>query len=77
MRDLVRLEYGPWDRRPDLRRAFLSGYGRELSAGELETLGCLAALDALSGFQWGIASNDEEVTRRGWRALERLSTVAR
>ena len=36
--DLARLEYGPWDRRPDLREEFLAGYGRTLTAGEQEML---------------------------------------
>ena len=73
VRDLVRLEYGPWDRRPDLREAFLDGYGRTLGDNDRELLECLAALDALSGIQWGPANNDPDVTSRGWRTLERLS----
>ena len=72
VRDLVRLEYGPWDRRPDLREAFLDGYGRALGDDELEVLECLAALDALGGIQWGRANNDPEVTNRSWRTFERL-----
>ena len=31
VRDLARLEYGPWDRRPDLREQFFAGYGRALT----------------------------------------------
>jgi hypothetical protein len=31
VRDLVRLEYGPWDQRPDLRDSFVGGYGRNLT----------------------------------------------
>ena len=73
VRDLVRLEYGPWDHRPDLREAFLDGYGRVLCDTETEALRCLAALDALSGIQWGTANNDPEVTNRAWRTFERLS----
>jgi Ser/Thr protein kinase RdoA (MazF antagonist) len=73
VRDLVRLEYGPWDRRPDLREAFMSGYGRVLHEAEEEALKCFAALDALSGIQWGTANNDPEVTTRAWRTFERLS----
>jgi Phosphotransferase enzyme family len=72
-RDLVRLEYGPWDQRPDLRDAFIGGYGRNLTSTERHALRCLAALDALSGLQWGTANADVEVTSRARRALERLA----
>jgi aminoglycoside phosphotransferase (APT) family kinase protein len=72
IRDLVRLEYGPWDQRPDLRDAFISGYGRNLTSAERHALRCMAALDALSGLQWGTANADAEVTSRSRRALERL-----
>ena len=55
VRDLVRLEYGPWDQRPDLREQFFAGYGRALTPGEDVMLFCHAVLDALSGLQWGLA----------------------
>jgi Ser/Thr protein kinase RdoA (MazF antagonist) len=51
VRDLVRLEYGPWDRGPDLREEFLAGYGRALTHEERELLACHAVLDALSGLR--------------------------
>ena len=50
--DLVRLEYGPWDGRPDLREQFFEGYGRALTPEEDETLFCYVGLDALSGLRW-------------------------
>ena len=53
IRDLVRLEYGPWDRRPDLREQFFAGYGRALTPEEREMLACYAVLDALSGLSMG------------------------
>jgi aminoglycoside phosphotransferase (APT) family kinase protein len=56
IRDLVRLEYGPWDRRPDLREEFFAGYGRALAAREQELLACYGVLDALSGLRWGMAN---------------------
>ena len=71
IRDLVRLEYGPWDRRPDLREQFLAGYGRTLTAQEHEILACYAVLDALSGLRWGTANGDNEVVQRAWRTFER------
>lgn len=53
VRDLVRLEYGPWDGRPDLRASFLTGYGRTLTGTEEAALRSFAGLDALSGLLWG------------------------
>ncbi len=39
--DLARLHIGIWERRPDLRDAFLSGYGRELGdTGRAALRGC-------------------------------------
>jgi 8-oxo-dGTP diphosphatase len=71
VRDLVRLEYGPWDGRPDLRENFFAGYGRDLTLEEDETLSCYAILDALSGLRWGLANGDDEVVSRAWRTFER------
>jgi 8-oxo-dGTP diphosphatase len=71
VRDLVRLEYGPWDGRPDLREDFFAGYGRDLTLEEDETLFCYAILDALSGLRWGLANGDDEVVSRAWRTFER------
>ncbi len=42
VRDMVRLEYGPWDQRPDLRASFLDGYGRALTHAEEQALPRLA-----------------------------------
>jgi Ser/Thr protein kinase RdoA (MazF antagonist) len=72
VRDLVRLEHGPWDKRPDLRDAFMGGYGRTLTSTETKAMRCLAALDALSGLQWGTSNHDHEVTSRARRTLDRL-----
>ncbi|MGI8334336.1 aminoglycoside phosphotransferase family protein [Actinomadura scrupuli] len=72
VRDLVRLEYGTWDDRPELRAAFLDGYGRDLTDDEQRALTCLAGLDALSGLQWGTEHRDTEVTGRARDAFARL-----
>jgi thiamine kinase-like enzyme len=77
IRDLARLEYGPWDRRPDLREAFFAGYGRTLTAQEREMLTCYAVLDALSGLVWGMANDDDEVVDRAWRTFERSRDTQR
>jgi aminoglycoside phosphotransferase (APT) family kinase protein len=73
VRDLVRLEYGPWDGCPELRASFLAGYGRALTGTEEAALRSFAALDALSGLLWGNANDDQEVRARAHRALARLS----
>lgn len=72
VRDLVRLEYGPWERRPELRDAFHDGYGQLPSPLETDVLRCMAALDALSGIVWGTHAGDEEVVARAHRTLSRL-----
>jgi Ser/Thr protein kinase RdoA (MazF antagonist) len=77
VRDLVRLDYGPWDQRPDLRASFLGGYGRALAHAEEEALPRLAALDALSGLQWGTLNGDREVTNRAARTFARLADFPR
>jgi Ser/Thr protein kinase RdoA (MazF antagonist) len=71
IRDLVRLEYGPWGCRPDLREAFFAGYGRTLTAEEDKMIACYAVLDALSGLMWGMANGDDEVVNRAQRTFER------
>jgi len=73
VRDLVRLEYGPWDYKPHLRTAFLAGYGRSLTDAEEAALRSYAALDAVSALQWGTTNNDKEIVRRAHRTLARLS----
>ncbi|WP_367323616.1 phosphotransferase [Streptomyces sp. HUAS ZL42] len=70
--DLVRLACGPWEGRPDLQEAFLDGYGRALTDIEQHALGCLAALDAVSGLTWGTL-NDPPVAERSRRTLDRLA----
>jgi 8-oxo-dGTP diphosphatase len=72
VRDMVRLEYGAWDQRPDLRQAFLAGYGRAFRPREDEAFRCLLALDALNAVRWGEANNDPEITSRGCRTLDGL-----
>jgi Ser/Thr protein kinase RdoA (MazF antagonist) len=74
IRDLVRLEYGPWDGNPRLREAFFDGYGRPLTSDEEAALRSFAALDALSGIQWGTVHRDAETVGRGYRTLAALAS---
>jgi Ser/Thr protein kinase RdoA (MazF antagonist) len=76
VRDLARLAHGAWDGRPDLRKAFFTGYGRALTAVEEEALICFAALDALSGLAWGTANDDGEVVSRARTTFARLLSPA-
>lgn len=72
LNDLERLHVGLWRSRPDLREAFLHGYGRPLTDDELELLGRTAALGALSTVVWAREHGDHEFEAHGWRTLERL-----
>ncbi|MFJ8011087.1 NUDIX domain-containing protein [Streptomyces sp. NPDC096339] len=75
-RDLVRLS-DTWTGRPDLRAAFLDGYGRLLTPVEELRLDCEAAFDAVSGIAYGTSHDDPEVTERGHRTLRRLHAAHR
>ncbi|MFD6464831.1 NUDIX domain-containing protein [Streptomyces goshikiensis] len=75
-RDMVRLS-DTWTGRPDLRAAFLDGYGRPLTPAEELRLDCEAAFDAVSGIAYGTSHDDPEVTERGHRTLRRLHTIHR
>ncbi|MER6447222.1 NUDIX hydrolase [Streptomyces venezuelae] len=75
-RDMVRLSH-TWDGRPDLRTAFLDGYGRGLTPDEELRLDCESAFDALSGIAYGTTHDDPEVTERGVRTLLRLRRAGR
>ncbi len=72
-RDMVRLS-DTWTGRPDLRAAFLDGYGRALTPAEELRLDCESAFDAVSGIAYGTSHDDPEVTERGHRTLRRLRT---
>ncbi|WP_369228488.1 phosphotransferase enzyme family protein (plasmid) [Streptomyces sp. R39] len=72
VQDVVPMACGTWADRPDLRAAWLQGYGRDLTPEEQHALTCLAALDAVSCLVWGPKFDDPQVTARGWRTLDRL-----
>ncbi|MFG2989132.1 phosphotransferase [Streptomyces sp. NPDC048257] len=73
-RDMVRLS-DTWTGRPDLRTAFLDGYGAALTPVEEFRLDCEAAFDAVSGIAYGAGHDDPEVTERGHRTLVRLHAL--
>ncbi|MEE4543960.1 aminoglycoside phosphotransferase family protein [Streptomyces sp. V4-01] len=74
VRDLIRLQYGPWDKRPDLKTAFFTGFGQALTQHETQHLQAMAALDAISGIAYGVTAGDDDVIARGHRTLARLHT---
>ena len=69
--DLERLWADLWPERPDLRAAFLNGYGRDLREEEGVLERC-AALGALSTIVWARDHKDVEFEKQGWRRLARL-----
>ncbi|MGW7332429.1 phosphotransferase [Streptomyces sp. NPDC054840] len=75
-RDLVRLG-DTWTGRPDLRAAFLDGYGRPLTPVEELRMDCESAFDAVSGIAYGAGHDDPEVAERGRRTLYRLHCAHR
>ncbi|MGH3999151.1 MAG: aminoglycoside phosphotransferase family protein [Pseudonocardiaceae bacterium] len=71
--DFVWLHGAVWPTRPDLKTAFLSGYGRELSDVEQRALPLLTARLAVSYFTTGITKQDPVLIDRGRTALEHLA----
>ncbi|MEU6367827.1 aminoglycoside phosphotransferase family protein [Streptomyces sp. NPDC046931] len=70
--DVVRLACGPWARWPELKTAFLDGFGRGLTGEEEAALRCLSALDAASAVARGLLHEEPRVVARGRTALDRL-----
>ena len=72
LRDLVRLRFRVWPGRPDLKDAFLNGYGRELTGPDTETLQHLGALDALTAVAKGHQNHDIQLVQYGHSTLRQL-----
>ena len=70
--DLERLWSDVWPERPDLRAAFLNGYGRDLTEEEEGVLERVAAHGALSTIVWARDHKDTAFEKQGWRRLARL-----
>ncbi|MER6778030.1 MULTISPECIES: phosphotransferase [unclassified Streptomyces] len=88
VQDLVVLAATQWVDHPDREDAFRQSYGRELNASrqsygreltdaERHALRCLTALDAVNCLAWGPDNNDQMVTARGRRTLDRLMRESR
>ncbi len=74
--DCVWLHGAVWPTRPDLKTAFLSGYGRELSTVEQQALPLLTARLAVSYLTTGITKQDPVLIDRGRTALEHLANTS-
>jgi len=72
LRDLVRLRFRVWPARPDLKDAFLNGYGRDLTGSDTETLQHLGALDALTAVAKGHQNHDIQLVQYGHSTLRQL-----
>jgi len=72
VRDLVRLRFRVWPVRPNLKDAFLNGYGRDLTGPDTETLQHLGALDALTAIARGHQSHDIQLVQYGHSTLRQL-----
>jgi Choline/ethanolamine kinase len=72
LRDLVRLRFRVWPARPDLKDAFLNGYGHDLTGSDTETLQHLGALDALTAIAGGHQNHDIQLVQYGHSALRQL-----
>lgn len=70
--DLVWLYGALWPTRPDLKAAFLAGYGRALSDAEARALHLLTARLAVSYLTTGITKEEPVLVERGRTALGHL-----
>jgi thiamine kinase-like enzyme len=71
-RDLVRLAFRSWTDRPDLRDAFLAGYGRRLTDTETRAVFYCAAIDVLTAIVRGNITGDAGLAEHGRATLRRL-----
>jgi len=72
VRDLVRLRYRHWARRPSLQRAFLSGYGRELTNAESRALHHFGAIEAVTSLVRAHRVNAPDLAVHGRAVLGQL-----
>ncbi len=72
LRDLVRLRFRVWPARPDLKDAFLNGYGRDITGPDTETLQHLGALDALTATARGHQNHDIQLIQYAQSTLRQL-----
>ncbi|MFE6052564.1 aminoglycoside phosphotransferase family protein [Kitasatospora sp. NPDC056446] len=74
--DLVWLHGALWPNRPDLRSAFLTGYGRDLTDTEQQALRLYTARLAVSYLTTGLTEDNTMLVDRGRRVLDHLVHAA-
>jgi Ser/Thr protein kinase RdoA (MazF antagonist) len=70
--DFLRLRHQRWPGRPDLREAFLSGYGRELTEAEETLLRQCGAYNAVTTVLWALDVGDRGFEQTGRASLDLL-----
>lgn len=70
--DFSRLYFDQWRSRPDLRRAFLAGYGRDLTDEDVTLIERCGVEHAVSGVVWAREHDDPTFENLGRRTLETL-----
>ncbi|MFI5864650.1 aminoglycoside phosphotransferase family protein [Streptomyces sp. NPDC051546] len=75
--DLVWLCGAAWPTRPDLRDAFLAGYGRPLSSTEQRALVLLTARLGVSYLNTGLAKSDTVLINRGRTVVQHMLRAPR
>ena len=73
--DIERLYSEVWPGRPDLRAAFIEGYGRRLSADEESVLLGLAAFAGMGTVVWAREHGDTVFESRSWARLKRIKRI--
>ncbi len=70
--DLYRLIHREWLDRPDLKEAFLAGYGRDIDEGTANLLRVYGACGAVSTIAWATEHGDKQFADEGYAQLRRL-----
>lgn len=71
LQDLARLAETVWSHRPDLRAAFMHGYGRSLTSDERAAFTAVSIVHALTTIQWAAEHGDCDRSEAGRVALRR------
>jgi Ser/Thr protein kinase RdoA (MazF antagonist) len=73
--DLEKLMNEIWPTSPELKEAFLSGYGRTLTADDEALAFGNSALTAVTRIVWSLEHDDQDYAEMGRRILEHLKTL--